>query len=234
MQDVSQVLSTVADVMNFMSPYAGGSVPSEGSTQYNSWLRWIQVKQEEYARRGFWRRLLTKDTSSLLADATYDLLPERFHKPNGLYVYEVGGVDWAEEDNDDDQVIFTEMITDSTDENYTRWKVNFGTAVESAATATFWYFANVPKPTLSTDKLVLPGDMVGFGALSEYFRSIGSDGSQDDARIEAENRYKSYLALEVIPARYELLRFSTAPRKTNFLERAKGYYSSRTNRSQYA
>ena len=222
--DVSQVILTATDVMNFIAPYSGGSVPSVGSTEYNDRLRWIGVKQEEYARRGFWRRCLRRQSFSILANAETTVLPDSFHKPNGLYIFLVGEVDWMEDDNEDDQLLTVEFDSDIDGGYFASWMVRYGTPPTENTTATIWYFGNPPKPTAGSDKLVLPGDMIAFGVLSEFYRSINADGSQDDARIEAENRMTSYLSQEVIPPKNEILRMATSNRKKDFLANARLQY----------
>jgi hypothetical protein len=230
--NTNAILSTVSDVMNFMSPYAGGSVPDVNDTEYTDWLRWIATKQEEYARRGFWRRLLTRTTLSIVADATTTLLPTNFNKPNGIYVLDVNGVDWAESNNADNVSIFVEMVTDSTSSDFGKWRIYYATAPTESVTATLWYFANPPQPTASSDKLLLPGDMVGFAALAEYYRVANQEGSMDKAEQDAENRFNTYLSLEMIPPKYELLSMaSRGSTRVDRLELAKNYYRSRTNRS---
>lgn len=228
--DVSQILLTAGDVMSFIAPYSGGSVPSEGSSEYNARLSWIGVKQEEYARRGFWRRCLRRETLSITADAETTTLPVSFHKVNGLYIMLVGDVDWMEDTNEDEQVLTIEMDNDPTSDTFTRWQVRYGTPVTETTSSTIWYYGNPPKPTTTADKLLLPGDMIAYGVLSEYYRSINADGSQDDARIEAENRFTSYMAQEVIPPKNEILRMATATRKTDFLVKARSQYAIRPNR----
>lgn len=228
--DVSQVILTVDDVLNFIAPYSGGSVPSIGTSEYNNRLRWIQVKQEEYARRGFWRRCLRKGTLTVTADAETTLLPVGFHKPNGLYIFSVDDVDWMEDDNEDEQVLSVEMDNDPASVNFTRWQVRYGTPLDATDTATIWYFANPPKPVAGSDKLLLPGDMIAYGVLSEFYRSINAEGSQDDARVEAENRMNAYLTQEVIPPKNELLHMATANRTTDRLDKARLQYSTRYDR----
>lgn len=217
-----EVIDTLSDVLNFMAPFAGGSIPNSGSDEYNNWVRWVQVKQEEFARRGFWRRLLKKDTLTFNGQTV--TLPDDFHKSNGLYMFIVDGVDWTDEDSD--VTLYVGMNLDSTDPDYKKWYVDFGET--KSGTATIWYFAAPPTPVQSTDKIILPGDMVGYAALAEYFRTTGAEGSMDQANIDAENRFNSYLSLEMIPSKWELLKFS-APKK-NYLNEAKKYYTHRPNR----
>jgi hypothetical protein len=229
-ENVSQIILTLSDVMNYMAPSAGGSVPSETDEEYSQWRQWIQVKQEEAARRGFWRRLLTRDTLSLTAGSTSILMPPRFHKPNGLYVFEVDGEDWMDPNRiEKANNIFIQMINDPDDANFSRWEAQF-IEIEADATATIYYFANPPKPVEAADKLLLPGDMIAYGALSEYFRTTNLEGSQDDARNEFENRMTAYLSREVIPPRNELLNFQTNPRRIDRLHLARQMYQVRPDR----
>lgn len=228
--DVSQIIATPNDVMAFIAPYSGGAVPSEGSTEYEDRLRWTQVKQEEYARRGFWRRCLRRESFSITADDETTTLPDSFNKPNGLYIFLVGDVDWMEDDNEDEQILTVEMDNDPGSDDFGSWRVRYKTPVTENTTATIWYFGNPPKPESGTDKLLLHGDMIAYGVLSEFYRSINAEGSQDDARNEAENRLTSYQALEVIPPKNEILRMATSTRKTDFLVKAKQQYAYRTNR----
>lgn len=222
MINTSQVLSTLADVMNFMSVYAGGSVPSENDDEYEAWRRWIRVKQEEYAKRGFWRRLLQRAEITLSGETT--LLPENFHKANGLYVLDVAGVDWMEHDNKDGMYVYIEMVNDSDDSDLGRWRMRFSSEIEETE-AVIWYFANPPVPEASTDKILLPGDMIAYGALSEYFGATNRAGSQDKAEQDAENRFISYLSLEMIPPKNELLVFSnTNGSKPNYNATARSNY----------
>ena len=239
--ETSQVISTVADVLTFIAPYSGGSVPSSGSTEFNNRLGWIQTKQEEYARRGFWRRLLRRYPLTIAASSDYTYLPTDFNRPNGLYIFLVDDVDWNEDNNEDDISLTVEFDSDLTVEvggeditntNYAKWRVRYSETISAETDATIWYFRNPPKPTATTDKLLLPGDMIAYGVLSEYYRSINADGSQDDARIEAENRMSSYLAQEVIPPKNELLRFATATTKTDFIYKTKQYFATRSDRTR--
>ena len=86
-------LLLVSDVMNFMAPYAGGSVPGVSDPDYADWLRWIGLGQQDAANRGFWRRLLTKDDLTITASAETADLPDNFYKPNGIYALYVNGID---------------------------------------------------------------------------------------------------------------------------------------------
>lgn len=227
MDVVGNYFETISDIMRLMAPSAGGTVPDVTSDDYAKWLLMIQVKYEEASRRGFWRRLLKKSTISLTAGDTEALLPVDFQRGNSLYIFYVDDVDLCDPDREpDDQGIFAEVITDPDDDDFGRWRVTFTEPVESTQTAPVWYFCTPPKPTASTDKILLPGDMVAFGALSELFRSSNLEGSQDDARIEYENRLSTYLAMEMIPSRSEILTFVTNPRGVDRLAVARGRYTS--------
>lgn len=230
--NVSSSILTLGDVLNFMAPFAGGSVPSNTDTEYADWVRWIVNKQEEFARRAFWRRCLTREELNLDGEVT--VLPDRFNRPNGLYVCSVDGVDWMDANNTDGQSIFIEMINDTEDEDFGKWQMRFGTEVDNKD-AIIWYFANPPAPSATTDKLLLPGDMIGYAALGEYFRTANQEGSQDKAEQDAENRFQEYLSLEVLPSPNELLKFtdnSQGNRRTDYLVRARNYYSSRSGRNK--
>lgn len=220
-----------------MAPFAGGSIPTIGSDEYNNWLLWVQQAQEEYARRGFWRRCLTRVEMTLDGETT--LLPVRFHKSNGLYMVIVDGVDWMDPDNTDDQGIFVEMdnalLQDddvTPNANFGRWQMRFRDEITTAVTAVVWYFSNPPKPEDAADLFLLPGDMIGYKALGEYYRTSGAEGSQDKAEEDAENRFQEYLSLETIPSKNELLVFQRSNTKTDYLVRAKGYYENRDRRNR--
>lgn len=233
--EVQSTIQTMSEVMSAMAPFAGGSIPNEDTQEYADWQRWIAQKQEEYARRAFWRRCLTREEITLTAGYT-TVLPARFHKPNGLYMLivtndEGEGVDWNEPDNEDEQYVFVEMINDPDDANFGRWQMRFDNEVEAGTTAILWYFSNPPKPVATTDKLLLPGDMVAYGALQEYYRTTGSEGSEDKAEEMAENRFSEYIGLEVIPDKKELLRHTEKPTRVDRLAKAKGYYRNRPDRN---
>lgn len=222
---------TMDDVMKFMAPLAGGAIPTAGSDEYMTWVMWIGQKIHEDSYRGFWRRLLTKTTLTLEADEETCLLPDNFQKINGIYVFDVNGVDWNEPGNDDGQTLFVEVSSDIEDPDYGKWRVRFSSAPTEEKTATIWYFFAPAVPVEPADKIVLPGDMIAFGALVEYFRQAGAEGSQDDARDEHENRFTSYLSLEVLPNKQELLSWSTRFGKRNdIVATAKNYYRSRDRR----
>ena len=228
-----QVIETLSNVLSFMAPSLGGSVPSDNSDEYADWVRSIQTKYEEASRRGFWRRLLTKAELELTEGDTEVLLPINFQRANGLYILYVDGVDLADPDRElDDQDIWAEVINDPDDEDFGRWRLTFSKPVASTQTAPIWYFASPPIPNQASDKILLPGDMIAYGAMSEIFRHTNLEGSLDDARIEYENRLNTYLAMEEIPERHRLLTFTTNPQKINRSARAKSqYYSGRATRS---
>lgn len=229
--EVTQVISTLGEALAFIAPSAGGAVPGDTTSEYADWVRFIQVKYEEASRRGFWRRLLTKTTLSLTAGDTSVLLPIRFQRANSLYICYVDGVDLGDPDRiPDDQDIFAEMINDPLDANFGRWRLTFSTAVVATQSAPFYYFATPPKPTATTDKLLLPGDMVAYGAMAEIFRTTNLEGSQDDARAEYENRLQNYLAMEMIPERNKMLSFTTNPREINRSLEARNRYGVRPDR----
>lgn len=226
--------------MGLMAPSAGGVIPDEDSEEYAQWLLFIQTKYEEASRRGFWRRLLKKSTIDLSEGDTEVYLPVDFQRANGLYILYVDEVDLCDPDREPDgQGIFAEVDTDIFEEdgvtanaNFGRWRLTFTEEISEDQEAPIWYFCTPPKPTLSTDKILLPGDMVAFGALSEVFRTTNLEGSQDDARTEYENRLGTYLAMESVPARNELLKFTTNPSVIDRLTRARSRYTApRTGRS---
>lgn len=230
-ESVSQVIDTLADVLTFIAPSAGGTVPSVDSEEYAQWVLFTQVKYEEASRRGFWRRLLTREDLVLTEGVTEVLLPIRFQRANSLYICYVDGVDLGDPDREpDEQDIFAEVVNDPDDADFGRWKLTFSTAVAETQTAPFWYFATPPKPVDATDKILLPGDMVAFGAMSEIFRTTNLAGSQDDARQEFENRLSTYLAMEAIPERNKILRFVTNPSGLNRSVKARNQYINRPNR----
>jgi hypothetical protein len=233
MVEAPQVLATLSDIMNFIAPNAGGTVPTVNSDEYNTWRKAIQVKYEEASRRGFWRRLLTKELIAVEEDDETILLPIRFQRANSLYILAVDGVDLADPDRvPDDQSIFIQQINDPDDENFGRWQINLETPISEDQDAVLWYFATPPIPTDPTDKVLLPGDMIAFGAMAEIFRTTNLEGSQDDARIEYENRLTNYLALEMIPSRDELLKFDTNPRRVDRTLLARQQYLTRPSRNR--
>ena len=187
--------------MEFMAPYAGGSIPATSDVEYANWRRWIQLGQQDAANRGFWRRLLIPTTVTITKDEDTISLPNNFHKVNGLYLLEVNGEDWAQPNNKAGQRLYVYLDPDTA-----TWKCKFlgFTPTETITDAVLWYFYNPPLPMGEEDPIYLDGEMVGFYALKEYFRKARQPGSQDDARIEYENRLQELLALEVLPSRQEL------------------------------
>jgi len=195
------VITTLAGVMEFMAPYAGGSIPAANDIEYANWRRWIRLGQQDAANRGFWRRLLIPTTITITKDEDTISLPENFHKINGLYLLEVNGEDWAQPNNKAGQRLYVYLDPDTA-----TWKCKFlgFTPTETITDAVLWYFYNPPMPVKEDDPIYLDGEMIGFYALKEYFRKARQPGSQDDARIEYENRLQELLALEVLPSRQEL------------------------------
>lgn len=198
------VITNLGQVMQFMAPYAGGSIPASSDVEYHNWRRWIQLGQQDAANRGFWRRLLIPTAVTITKDIDHISLPDNFHKVNGLYLLEVNGVDWAEANNTAGQRLYVYM-----DPETATWRCKFlgFTPVTTVSDATLWYFYNPPLPVGENDPIYLDGEMVGFYALKEYFRKARQPGSQDDARIEYENRLRELLSLEVLPSKQELARF---------------------------
>lgn len=233
-ENVNTSIATLGDVLSFMAPFAGGAVPSEGDDEYANWVLWVQNAQEEFAKRGFWRRCLAREEVTL-DDGYTTVLPNRFHKPNGLYMCIVDGVDWMDPNNSDEQNIFIEMVNDPESDDFVKWQMRFLNELTEETDAILWYFANPPKPTDTADKLLLPGDMVGFGALINFARGANQEGSEDRFEDLAENRFQEYLSLEVIPAKNELLKFSDSDQSANkvdYLKRARTYYQYRTGRTR--
>jgi hypothetical protein len=228
----SQFIDTLSDVFNFMAPFAGGAIPSENSDEYGYWLAWVCNKMDEASKYAHWRRLLTKTTITLTEGDDFVYLPDNFGDLNGIHLFDVNGVDWNEPGNTDEMSLFVEINGDSTDADYGKWRVRFNTTLTATTTATLWYFFVPAFPEVSTDKIVLPGDMIAYGALSEHFRSSGAEGSQDDARNEYLNRLTNYLAQERIPSKHELLSVGTHfGDAVNHISNARTrYYSSRSMR----
>ena len=224
-------LRTLGDVLNAMAPFAGGSIPDETDQEYTDWKNWVVNKQEEYARRSFWRRCLTREEITLDADSETYVLPERFNRPNALYMVIVDGVDWMENPNVDEQNVFVEMNNDPTDSDFGNWQMRFLTPPTESTDAIIWYFANPPKPVETTDILLLPGDMIAYAALGEYFRTTGAEGSQDKAEEDAENRFSEYNSIEVIPGKNELMTTTRSTPRVDYLKRAKSFYTSRADRN---
>jgi hypothetical protein len=230
---VPQFFGTVNDIMNIIAPNKGGTIPASDSEEYAQWFTAIKMKYEEASRRGFWRRLLKKDdTQSLRAGDESIIMPDDFQRANSLYIFAVNGIDLADPDRTpDDQSVFAQMITDPEDEDFGKWQLNFQTPIETdTSDVMLWYFATPPMPSAGIDTVLLPGDMIAFGAMTEIFRASNLQGSQDDARLEYENRLQNYLALEMIPPRNEILKFETNPRHTDRTVNARAQYSQRQDR----
>lgn len=228
--NVQTSIQTLGDVLQFMAPFAGGSVPPQNDTEYDDWVRWVQVKQEEYARRAFWRRLLTREEITL--NGTTTLLPIRFHKPNGIYALIVDGEDWMDPYGSHGQYVFVETDNDPSSPTFTRWRMRFKNEVSNLQ-ATLWYFANPPKPTQESDKILLPGDMIGYAALAEFARAGNQEGSMDKFEQDAENRFQEYLSFEVLPSKNELLAFSEPKKdRVNRTEQARAWWSHRPQRTR--
>lgn len=235
-----QYLDTVGGIMNLMAPSAGGVIPDVDSEEYAQWLLFIQTKYEEASKRGFWRRLLKKGEIELTEGDTEVYLPVDFQRANSLYICFVDDVDLCDPDREPDgQGIFAEIDTEPLEDddttpnaNFGKWRLTFTEEVAETQEAPIWYFCTPPMPEEDTDKVLLPGDMIAYGALSEVFRTTNLEGSQDDARTEFENRLSGYLAMEMIPPRNEILQFVTNPSGVDRLARARNRYSyPRTGRS---
>lgn len=222
--DARGVITTLAGVMEFMAPYAGGSIPASNDAEYRNWRRWIQLGQQDAANRGFWRRLLLPTTVTITKDEDSIDLPDNFHKVNGIYMLEVDGVDWNEPNNEDEQRLYVYMDPDTA-----TWKCKFlgFTPTQTVADATLWYFYNPPLPVEETDPIYLDGEMVGFYALKEYFRKARQPGSQDDARIEYENRLQELLSFEMLPSKQELARWSSYHQHLGQSASERQYYTGR-------
>jgi len=228
---ISSNIRTLGEALSAMAPFAGGSIPGTDDQEYTDWKNWIINKQEGYARRAFWRRCLSRESITLTADSLTHVLPDRFNRPNALFMVIVNKVDWMENPNTDEQNIFVEMNNDPANLNFGKWQMRFLKAPTIATTAIIWYFANPPKPVLTTDILLLPGDMLAHAALGEYFRTTGAEGSQDKAEEDAENLFGEYLSIEVLPSKNEILTHSRQTPRVDYLVRAKNYYTSRLNRN---
>lgn len=204
-----QTILNLGDALIAMAPYAGGSIPAATSSDYADWIRWIQLAQEDAAERGFWRRLLIKDTITIPVwtsetDEVVVDLPDDFHKINGLYALFVDDEDLSEPDNESGVRIYIQM-----DPTTGKWQMRlFGYTCTTQKTAIIWYFFNPPLPTDEADVLLLNGQMILFGALKEYARKSRQPGSLDDYRIEYENRFNELLSLEMIPSKQELASWS--------------------------
>lgn len=222
------VLSTLDDVLNMISSFVGGSVPAVDDEEYVEQVRWIQLGQQDAANRGFWRRLLTKADLVITADEETTELPENFYKVNGIYGLFANGVDWSRPNNSDDVKIFVEMNPETG-----VWQIRWlPEAPTSTVTADLWYYFNPPIPTEGDDPIFLDGEMVGYYALKEYFRKLKQLGSQDDARIEYENRFSELLSLEMMPSPQEMLSFSSFNQHLNTPASGRQFYNGRSGRGR--
>jgi len=220
------VIQTVQQCMEMIQSFAGGSVPAVSDTDYADWLRWIQLGQQDAANRGFWRRLLTKTTLSIIADAETTNLPDNFYKVNGIRALYINDIDWSQPNNEDGMRLFVEM-----DPATAIWRVRYlPDPPTSSSTGDLWYFFNPPKPTSGTDVLFLDGEMIGFYALKEYFRKLKQVGSMDDARLEYENRFSELLSLEMMPSMQEMLSMSSFNSFKNVSTSGRQFYTGRTGR----
>lgn len=229
MLEVSSVISTLSEALNAMAPFAGGLVPAPDTTEYANWVRWLNQKQEEFARRGFWARCLTRLPVTLAVGETA-VLPVRFNRPNALFMLIVDGVDWKEPENSADQSVLAEFVNDITSANFGLWQMRFKNEIEEETDGILWYFSNPPTVSALTDKFVLPGDMLVYAALQEYFRTSNQEGYEDESKNLAENRFKEYLSIEVLPDKQELLTNSEKGGRVDRLGKARSYYSSRPDR----
>ena len=143
----------------------------------------------------------------------------------------VDGVDWQETPNNDGQYVMIEMINDPEDENFGSWQMRFSVEVEAGTEAVIWYFSNPPKPVDSDDILLLPGDMVAYGVLQEYYRTTGAEGSEDKAEEMAEGRFLEYLGLETLPDKSDLLTHMESPTHVDRLVLARNQYRNRNRRN---
>lgn len=220
-----QTLNNLGDVLSWMGRYAGGSVPQELDTQYGEWVSWIGEGQEDAAERGFWSRLLTKVDLDITTDEDTVVLPDDFHKRNGIYVLNVDGDDWAEPFNKVDQTLFVNKNEDG------EWVLNFrGFTPTEDASGELWYFRHPGVVTETDDILILDGKMCGYYALTEYFRQAGELGSLDDARAEYNNRFEENLGLEMLPSKQELLSWKNYYSYRGQPSSEKAFYSRGRNR----
>lgn len=195
-----QVINTLEDGLKEIAKYAGGTVPQKSDDQYAEWVSWLNAGQEDAAERGFWSRLLTKADLETVTDEDTALLPDDFHKRNGIYALGVDDIDWAEANNSVSQRLFVNINEDG------EWVVYFrGFTPTEDKTGELWYFRHPAILVEPTDVFVLDGKMCVYYALTEYFRQAGELGSLDDARAEYNNRFEESLGLEMLPSPQELL-----------------------------
>ena len=218
------MLGTLGDILTWMAPYAGGSIPQSNDPAYANWIRWIGLGQEDAANRTFWRRFLIPKVITITADVDILSLPDDFNKINGVYVLNVNGVNWAAPNNEDGQRLWVYM-----DPATATWKLKFigFTPTETVTDAVLWYFYNPPTPQAEDDPMYLNGEMCGYYALKEHFRKNSQMGSMDDARIEYENRFEGLTDLEVIPSPQELISMTSYSRYLNQSPSEKQFYNGR-------
>lgn len=198
----SQIIETLGDCLQAIAVYAGGSVPASNEPEYDEWVGWVQRGQDDAAKRGFWGRLLDKANLTITADVDTAVLPDNFHKRNGIYVLNVDSVDWASPNNEAGQVLIVNR-----DITTGAWTVRFKETPTASYTGELWYFYNPPVPVEEADLLYLDGEMIMYYALKEFYRKSQQPGSLDDARIEYENRFEEGLANEVLPTAQELVQW---------------------------
>src|SRR6266571_1433943 len=195
-----QVINTLNDSLKEIAKFAGGTVPQISDPQYDEWVGWVNQGQEDAAERGFWSRLLTKADLEIIKDEDTSILPDNFHKRNGIFALIVNKVDWSEAYNKDEQRLFVNVNEDG------EWVVNFrGFTPIADYTAELWYFRHPLILVESTDVFSLDGKMCAYYGLAEYFRQAGELGSLDDARAEYNNRFDESLGLDMLPTKQELL-----------------------------
>ena len=220
-----QTLADLGSVLSFLARYAGGTVPPSTETQYAEWVSWINEGQEDAPGRGVWGRLLTPYELEISTDEEEVLLPEDFHKRNGIFVLNVNGVDWNTNNNSDGQKLFIYKNADG------EWMLRFnGFTPTEDITATLWYFRHPGILEEEESNLTLDGKMVGYYALTEYFRQAGEEGSLDDARAEYNNRFEELLGLEMLPNPQELLSFQSYYSHKNISTNEKSFYTRNRNR----
>jgi len=142
-----------------------------------------------------------KETITITVDVDYITLPDDFFKRNGIYVLKVGDEDWNANGNASGQklMVLKDQVSGA-------WICKFigYTPTETVTTAELWYFYNPPVPEDQEDVIWLDGETIMYGALKEYFRQARQPGSQDDARVEYENRFMEGLNLDELPTPQEL------------------------------
>lgn len=201
------IILTLAEGLTAMAPYAGGSVPT--GVEYDDWVRWFGLGQQDSYNRGFWGRDLVPADVTIQAGLDEIVLPDDFGKRNGVYVLNVGGIDWNAKNNGDGQILMPFLDTSA---NPFVWKLKLvGFTPTASDTGVLWYFKNPPIPEEEDDEFAYDGEMIMFYALKEYFRKARQPGSLDDARVEYENRRAELLTLEMLPTPQEIMAWSTYP-----------------------